>query len=100
MGKMFIYLSGHTSSPKINRTKNQTKEIENEIDIFYNISWDKNFASYNEIFAGFVDFVDSPSCSKVSSHLYFCFFVFFCTKLGTGDIGFHSNWCKRSHVNR
>ena len=76
MGKMFIYLSGHTSSPKINRTKIKPRKLRTKLTYFYNISWDKNFASYNEIFAGFVDFVDSPWCSKVSSHLYFCFFVF------------------------
>ena len=97
---MFIYLSGHTSSPKINRTKIKPRKLRTKLTYFTTYRGTKNFASYNEIFAGFVDFVDSPSCSKVSSHLYFCLFGFFCTKLGTGDIGFHSNWCKRSHVNR
>lgn len=70
---LFTFLAIHP----LLKSNNQTKEIENEIDIFYNISWDKNFASLSKIFAGFVDFVDSPSCSKVSSHLYFCFFVVF-----------------------
>lgn len=34
MGKMFIYLSGHTSSPKINRTKIKPRKLRTKLTYF------------------------------------------------------------------